>query len=88
MLIYDGSSVVEGISIDGKALNALARALHEEEIPRGHNDWPAGCLTPEQREQHEQSYDQEVEENGGYCNRCCDLAAFILSKFNISDRES
>jgi hypothetical protein len=85
-IIYDGCDIVRGGPISQADLDLLAQALHDAEMPRGHNDWPQGCDTPEKRDRHEKAYEAEVEDNGGYCNCCRQLAGFILSKFSITER--
>jgi hypothetical protein len=69
-LFYDGSSVNSGIPIDSSQLKALAVELCEE-----------GKLHPSRLsfEDAEKSFEDEKQDNGGYCNDCERIAGFILS---------
>ena len=85
--IYDGRDVVEGVTLDAKALAVLARDLHDSDRIPHHDDWPSTCDTKELQDAYAKNYERLVEDNGGYCNDCKRLAGFILSHFNITERD-
>lgn len=80
-MIYTGSVEV-GPVIDPSALSKLATALCDD----GWHDYRVSdgdFLSIEDDER----FEAEVKTNGGYCNRCMDDAGFILSKFDLTERE-
>jgi hypothetical protein len=81
MPFYNGACVDRGIPIDPAKLYLLASALCDE--GSWHRDSPR--VTKSERDAADERYEREVKERG-YCRECENLAGFILSKFDITER--
>jgi hypothetical protein len=81
MHVYNGAAVVEGIEVDPVAVGKLARTLCDEGF--WHRDLPE---EPESRDLACRIFESR-REDVGYCAECENLAGFIVSKFNITERD-